>query len=131
MHAPCNIHKEYHLTETNAMNTNTELPLGPKADSTKIAEPAMLDPVKSPGKPETAKRRSGSTTIDIKASPINTAWSAEVVKVYGITGPLGDAVATELTKSVAAQLAKATSREKLTKLIRAAINSNVGKVGLE
>ena len=105
------------------MNT-TDLTTGP------TSEPQKSATAKPATKPETGKRRStGPSSSNIEASPVNAAWAAEAVKTFGITGPFGDAVAADLTKSVAALIAKATTREKLTKLIKAAINLNVGKVG--
>ncbi len=98
--------------------------------STSSSTPPKTEPgtiAKSP-----AKRRHDSQpssgALNIKAAPINPAWASEVAKAYGLTGPLADAVAEQLSSAVSARLEKITRSDKLSKLVKEAVIGSIGTV---
>lgn len=84
----------------NTMNQNTDNNEEPRGSKAKSMAPAMGE---------------------YKAPPVNPAWVAEVVKSYGITGKPREKVAAALSTAIEKQLAKVTRREKLDKLVLAAM----------
>ncbi len=93
----------------------------------------MSDPTPTPEKPEstkTAKSKSpASTTVNYQAKIVNPAWVTEVVKSYGMMGKPGEKVAAALSTAIQKQLAKATSPEKLDKLVLGAMAEAIRKRG--
>jgi len=89
-------------------------------------KPEPIQPTKAPAKP--AKPSFTKTTIapSIKSSPINPAWAIEVAKAYGLSGPVADAVADHLAKTVGVHLEKVTRPAKLAKLVKEAFNKCIG-----
>jgi hypothetical protein len=84
-------------------------------------------PAKAPDKPAKPAAATKTTiTPSIKASPINPAWASEVAKAYGLSGPVADAVADHLAKTVGEQLDKVTKPAKLAKLVKEAFNKCIG-----
>lgn len=85
--------------------------------------------MKAPAKPTKPAANKVAHIPAIKATPINPAWATEVAKAYFFVGPLADAVAEHLANAVALQLVKVTRPDKLTKLVKEAVNKSIGKVG--
>jgi hypothetical protein len=63
-----------------------------------------------------------------KIPMLNQAWIDETVRSYGLApGPLATRAGQQLAASLETKLTKATSREKITKLIRTAVATSIGK----
>lgn len=59
---------------------------------------------------------------------LSQAWIDETMRSYGLPpGPLATRAGQQLAASLEAKLIKQTSREKITKLIRSAVSSAIGK----
>lgn len=93
--------------------TTSPTPTSAKPDSTKT---------------KAAAAKAGNPQVgDYKTPLLNPLWAAEVVKSYDLTGKLAERVAAALAVAVEKQLTKVNNREKLTKLVKAAIDENIGK----
>jgi hypothetical protein len=80
--------------------------------------------------PKQPKSKSpASTTVSYQAQIVNPAWVTEVVKSYGMMGKPGEKVAAALSTAIGKQLAKATSPEKLDKLVLGAMAEAIRKRG--
>lgn len=99
------------------------------SDTPPPAKPEPAPSAKSAAKaPKSAATKAdASSSIVIKASPVNPAWATEAAKAYGFTGPLADAVAAHLATALTKNLEKLTRPEKLTKIIKEAANECIGK----
>lgn len=99
----------------------SDTPPPAKPDPTPSAKSAAKAPKSVTSKTE------GSSSIVIKASPINPAWATEAAKAYGFSGALADAIAEHLADALTKNLGKLTRPEKLTKIIKDAANECIGK----
>lgn len=87
-------------------------------------------PLRSAEKPETTNTTVGKpekSRIETKAPIINPAWAEEVAAKFDLSGDLAKRVARELATSLssAGAIAKLTSRAKLAKAVRAAVNATI------
>lgn len=124
------------------MNT-TELPL----DGTTSPPPAKTPPAEQ-AKPmitatpavktgESTKDAASSKKASKSATPattsiplVNPGWIDETVRKYGLSGQLGKAVGVELARRIEAQVAKATTKQKLAKLVKSAVGNCIGNVSM-
>ena len=83
-------------------------------------------------KPESAKSKRPKQAkpdpgLDLKTPMLNPAWADEAVKALGIGGPIAKVVAAEVCREIESALTKVASPVKLRKLVRAAVNKNLGR----
>ena len=115
------------------MNT-TELPLdattSPPA-KTSHAEQAKPAPNATPAvKTASAKAAKLATPANTSTTLVNPGWIDETVRKFGLSGPLGKAVGVELAKRIEIQIAKATTKQKLAKLVKSAVGNCIGNVSM-
>ena len=80
-------------------------------------------------KPESIKskrKQAKPNSLDLKTPMLNPAWADEAVKALGIGGPIAKVVAAEVCREIESALTKVASRDRLTKLVRAAVTKNLG-----
>jgi len=73
------------------------------------------------------KQAKPDSALDLKTPMLNPTWADEVVKALGVGGPIAKVVAAEVCREIESALTKVASRDKLTKLVRAAVNKHLGK----
>ena len=82
-------------------------------------------------KPEAAKpkrpKQAKPDSLALKTPMLNPAWADEAVKALGIGGPIAKVVAAEVCREIESALTKVASPVKLRKLVRAAVNKNLGR----
>jgi hypothetical protein len=115
---------------TKAESTPTAKVEGTPTAKTGGTPTAKAEGTPKPESPPATKKKSAHESAT-KAQLVNPAWASEIVRGFGLSGPLADAVADKLVAAVSEHLSKITKPEKLTKLVREAVSECIGKVGFQ